>query len=85
MDSLNLLKQELINQKTLLDQKGFPVTTANTNPSPSEITSAIESINVNFALADASPQDVALGKTFYAQTGDLKTGTLDVEDLQKNK
>ena len=50
MDSLNLLKQELINQKTLLDQKGFPVTTANTNPSPSEITSAIENINIKILV-----------------------------------
>lgn len=82
MDSLNILKQELINQKNLLDQKGFPVTTQHTNPSPSEITAAIESIGFDFASANASEEDVAEGKTFYAQTGDLKTGTLNLSQLQ---
>ncbi len=82
MNSLNILKQELINQKNLLDQKGFPVTTQHTNPSPSEITSAIENINIDLSSANATPEDVAQGKTFYAQTGELKTGTLDLAQMQ---
>lgn len=81
MKSLNILKQELINQKALLEQKGFSVSTQHTNPSPSEITSAIENINLDFSSATATETDVSLGKTFYAQSGELKTGTLDVQEL----
>ncbi len=82
MNSLDIIKQELIKQKELLDQKGFPVEIANTNPSPTEITTAISNIQADFTKADATVNDVALGKTFFAQTGELKTGTLDVAQAQ---
>ena len=82
MNSLDIIKQELIRQKELLDQKGFPVEIANTNPSPAEITTAISNIEADFTKADATVNDVASGKTFFAQTGELKTGTLDVAQAQ---
>ena len=82
MNSIDIIKQELINQKTLLEQKGFTVNVANTNPSPTEITEAINNIEVNLTLANATVDDVALGKTFYAQSGELKTGTVDIERLK---
>lgn len=82
MNSLEKIKQELINQKTLLEQKGFPVATQNAHPSPSEITSAIDNIEADFTLANAKEDDVVLGKTFFAETGKLKTGTLDVDQTK---
>lgn len=49
MSSLDTLKQELINQKQILESKGFMVNTAHQYPSPSEITSAIDNIDSNMA------------------------------------
>ena len=56
MNSYNTIINELITQKQLLDEKGFAVNTANTYPSPSEITEAINSIN--FDLSDSTAIDV---------------------------
>lgn len=78
MNSLEIIKQELINQKNLLDEKGFVVTTTYTNPSPTEITNAIEKINFNFTSTTATEEDVRAGKTFYSKTNELKTGTFDL-------
>ena len=76
MNSLDYLKQELINQKTVIEEKGFSVQTAHLNPSPSEITSAISNMQTaNFAQATATEIDVTAGKTFYAGDNNLKTGT----------
>ena len=83
MNSLETLKKELIKQKELLDNKGFAVTVANDNPSPSEITSAIEKINFDFTLTTATESDVLAGKTFYSKTNEIKTGTLDLNIIQK--
>ncbi len=77
MNSLDIIKQELINQKNALEQRGFAVTTAHTNPSPTEITNAINNINVDFSQADVEPEDVAQGKTYYGRGGTLQTGTFD--------
>lgn len=81
MNSLETIKQELINQKQTLQSKGISVSVQNTNPSPTEITSALANVP-NLTLATAQEEDVALGKTFYAQNGELKTGSMDIEDMQ---
>ena len=78
MNSYNTIINELISQKELLDQKGFNVNTANTYPSPSEITEAIRSINFDLSNSTATEADVLEGKTFYSQTNELKTGTLSM-------
>ena len=89
MNSIDIIKQELINQKNLLDEKGFIVATQGKYPSPSEITNALTNIELNydFTKATATEEDVMAGKTFFAGTSDLRTGTFDssiLEDL-KNK
>lgn len=86
MQSLEILKQELITQKEILDSKGFPVEVKNTNPSPSEITKALQSITVDFTQTTAKESDVLEGKTFYSQNSELKTGTLNVSsEIDKYK
>ncbi|MCQ2556235.1 MAG: leucine-rich repeat domain-containing protein [Clostridia bacterium] len=77
MNSIETLKQELLNQKTAIENKGGHVIVANTNPSPSEITAGIGTISggVDFTLADATSADVLSGKTFYAGDDVLKTGS----------
>lgn len=84
MENLELLKQELINQKTVLENKGITVTTAHTNPSPSELTTAISHISpVDMSKATATASDVVKGKTFYDSTGTLCDGnyTDEVKDF----
>ena len=81
MNSLETLKHELITQKQLLEEKGFEVTTNHTHPSPAEITTAIDNININFPSTTALPEDVRLGKTFYSQDSNIKTGTLDTDGI----
>lgn len=82
MSTLDELKNELVKQKTLIETKGGSVSVANTNPSPSEITSGINTINVpNLSLATATESDVLTGKTFYAIDSTLKTGTFDGVDF----
>lgn len=77
MESLEELKQELKQQKTAIENKGGTVATAHTNPSPSEITTGINSIPVpNLAVATATSADVINGKTFYAGDSKLKYGSL---------
>ncbi len=89
MNSIDVIKQELINQKNLLDEKGFTVVTQGTHPSPSEITNTIRQIELNhdFTQATATEEDVIAGKTFYAGTSDLRTGTFDtaIIDALNNK
>ena len=79
MNSIDIIKQELINQKNLLDEKGFTVVTQGTHPSPTEITNTLSNIELNydFTQATATEEDVLAGKTFYAGTSDLRTGTYD--------
>lgn len=77
MNSLETIKQELINQKNLLENKGFSVTVHNLNPSPTEITDAINNININFTTTTATESDVKLGKTFFSQNNEIKTGKFD--------
>lgn len=81
MQSLEILKQELITQKKLLEEKGFPVDVKNTNPSPSEITKAIGGINFDLTDATAEESDVKQGKTFYSKIKELKTGTFVEPDF----
>lgn len=47
MSNLETLKNELITQKSVLETKGYNVDVANTNPSPSEITTAIRGVMAN--------------------------------------
>lgn len=76
MESYEVLKQELLNQKTAIESKGGIVNVANLNPSPAEITMGIKSIEFpNFSNATATEEDVFAGKTFYAGDAILKTGT----------
>ena len=49
MSSLDILKQELVKQKQILEEKGFNVDTQYSNPSPSEITATINSIDSNMS------------------------------------
>lgn len=82
MQSLEILKQELITQKDLLDSKGFPVNVKNINPSPSEITEAIQNIDIDFTKSDAVESDVVLGKSFFSKDSSLKVGTLVLPDFE---
>lgn len=76
MTNLELLKTELKTQKKEIEDKGGTVIVANSNPSPSEITAGIKSIEVpDMTLATATAKDVVEGKTFYATNKTLKTGT----------
>ncbi len=83
MSNIEELKQELIYQKTLIEEKGGTVVVANTNPSPSEISAGIESITegVDTSVANATPADVASGKTFFAGDSTLKTGTFSLDSF----
>ena len=77
MESLEELKQELKQQKAAIESKGGTVATVHTNPSPSEITTGINSIPApNLAIATATTSDVINGKTFYAGDSKLKYGSL---------
>lgn len=76
MQNLELLKQQLIAQKDMLESKGITVDCAHTNPSPNELTTAISHISpVDMSLATVTSADVTTGKTFYDQTGTLQTGS----------
>lgn len=76
MESIELLKQEILNQKQEIENKGGVVNVSNLNPSPAEITAGIKSIeSPDFSSATATEEDVVLGKTFYAGNNSLKTGT----------
>ena len=76
-NNIELLKQELIKQKNLIESRGGVVRVANNNPSPYEITEGIKTVqgSLDLKLATATPADVQSGKTFYAGTSELKTGT----------
>ena len=78
-NAIELLKQELLLQKQAVENKGGRVVVSNINPSPSEITAGINSIQVSdLTEATATEADVLAGKTFYAGNSSLKTGTLEV-------
>lgn len=84
MSNLEILKQELLNQKSAIEEKGGVVSVTNINPSPSEITQGIKSIEVqpdtDLSDATATEADVLAGVTFYAGDKTLKTGTLVLSD-----
>lgn len=76
MGSIETLKKELIEQKKQVEIKGGVVSVANDYPAPSEITEGIKTIvGSDFTIATATEADVMLGKTFYAGSAGLKTGT----------
>lgn len=76
MDSLDTLKNELLTQKQIIEQKSGVVEVANLNPSPSEITAGLKTIpSFDLTESTATVEDVAQGKTFYSGNAILKTGT----------
>ena len=78
MNSLETLKQELITQKNLIDSKGGNVIVAGNNPTPSEITAGINSLETpDYASTNATVEDVVAGKTFISGNSTIKTGTLN--------
>lgn len=82
MESVENLKKEILRQKEIIESKSGVVSVGGLNPSPAEITDGIKSIPaINLSLANATENDVILGKTFYAGTSELKTGraTFDVD------
>lgn len=83
MNNIETLKLELLKQKEVIEDMGGYVAVANNNPSPSEITEAIRTVagNLDLTIATATEADVSLGKTFYAGTTKLKTGTNQSEDF----
>lgn len=77
LNSLEQLKQELILQKEAITSKGGTTIVANTNPSPSEITAGIKSIEMpDLSQTSATVDDVRMGKTFYSGDLFIKTGTM---------
>ena len=74
MSSLEIIKQELIKQKNMLENKGFTVSVSNINPSPTDISNAINNIDVRFSETTATEYDVLKGKTFISKTQDSEIG-----------
>lgn len=80
MDALTSLKEELKKQKEIIEKMDGKVIVANTNPSPSEITSGIQSIpSVDLSGSTATESDVKYGKTFYSGNAIIKTGTATID------
>lgn len=76
MSNIDLLKQELIKQKGVIEGKSGVVQVVGTNPSPYEITAGIQSIPMNdVSDATATEADVSFGKTFYSGSHNIRTGT----------
>ncbi|MFQ6724423.1 MAG: leucine-rich repeat domain-containing protein [Clostridia bacterium] len=81
MNSIDIIKQQLIRQRELLEQSGIVVNVSNRNPTPTEITNAIENMNIDFTATTATEEDVKAGKTFYSQNNEIKTGTCDFSEM----
>lgn len=85
MNNLETLKNELINQKNILESKNYNVTVANINPSPSEITSTLNNIleNVPEVSTYASYYKIFLDPaTFNTPISNLiiPEGTINIRD-----
>ena len=75
--NLEKLKQELLLQKEVITSKGGTTIVANENPSPSEITAGIQSIEMpDLSQTTATINDVRTGKTFYSGDLFIKTGVM---------
>ncbi len=85
MSNVELLKQELIKQKEVIESMHGYVNVANNNPSPSEITEGIKTVagSVDLSLADATEDDVIFGKTFYSGSSYLRTGIYQGSDFYR--
>lgn len=76
MSNLEKLKQELILQKETIERLGGEVLVQNNNPSPSEITQGIATIEVpDLTGSTATEEDVMYGKTFFSKDDTLRVGT----------
>ena len=83
MESLERLKVELLSQQLAIEEKGGKVVVANSNPSPSEITDGIRSIEMpDLSASTATPQDVLAGKTFFSGNGVIKVGEKEIPNLE---
>lgn len=83
MSNLELLKAELLRQKTALENIGVTVNVANNNPSPSEITTAIKSITKpNYTQITTTAEDVRADKTFVDSNGLIKQGTMAINKYE---
>ena len=72
MERIEELKQELIEQKKLIEEKKGRVIVANLNPSPSEITAGIKTIigsDLDVGSITATAEDVKQGKKFLDGEG----------------
>lgn len=74
MNNLETLKNELINQKNLLESKNYSVTTASTYPSPSEITASMQTLLENVP-------EVSTYATLYKIFADPTTFNTIISDL----
>ena len=85
MESIELLKNELLNQKTEIENKFGTVNVLYSNPSPAEITEGIKSIPIpDLSISTATEEDVAQGKTFFSGSSILKTGSAVGDTQQTN-
>jgi len=74
MNNLETLKNELINQKKILENKNYTVTTANTYPSPSEITTSLNGLLENIP-------EVATYSAYYKTFADPSTFNTVISNL----
>ena len=74
MNNLEILKTELINQKTILESKNYNVAVANQNPSPSEITASLKTILEN-------NEEVATYSNYYKTIIDPATSNNVITDI----
>ena len=72
MSRTNPIKQHLIDQQQIIEEKGGVVNFLNDYPAPEEITEGIKTIiTPDFTVATATEADVATGKTFYSNSSQL--------------
>ena len=80
MSGIEVIKNELINQKNIIESFGGSVLVKNQNPTPSEITEGMKTIPaVDFSVTTASEEDVLSGKTFYSGNSEMKIGKANID------
>lgn len=74
MNNIETLKNELINQKNILESKKYSVAVANINPSPSEITECLKTISEN-------NENASLFSTYYKTLVDPTTYNYQINNM----